>query len=63
MATWPASVCGRAGEVRITVEATTCAQTDENLARATLKPLLQLDGIVARVEDEQGDALFLPKPS
>jgi hypothetical protein len=45
------------GEARITVEAASCPQADEDLARASLKPPLQLDGIVARVEDEQGDAV------
>jgi hypothetical protein len=43
-----------ASEARIPVEATSCPQ-DEYLARGSLKPPLQLDRIVARVEDEKGN--------
>jgi len=55
MATRPSGASRWACEARITVEATSCPQTDEDLARASLKPLLQLDGIVASVEDEKGN--------
>src|SRR5215208_2396903 len=51
--TWPTSVCGRASEARISVEATPCPQADEDLARSSLQPLLELHRIVASVEDEQ----------
>jgi hypothetical protein len=53
VATRPASVGRRTSEARITVEAPPRPQTDEDLARRSLQPLLQLDGIVASVEDEQ----------
>jgi hypothetical protein len=46
-------VCGRASEARISVEATPGAQTDEDLARTSLEPLLELHRIVSSVEDEQ----------
>src|SRR5215212_7747999 len=59
-----ASVGGWASEARIGVEATPGAQTEEDLAPTPLKPLLHLDGIVARVEDEQGDAArFFSEPT
>jgi membrane-associated protease RseP (regulator of RpoE activity) len=54
---------GWASEARISVEATPGAQTEEDLAPTPLRPLLHLDGIVASVEDEQGDALFLSQPT
>ena len=41
-----------------TVEATSRPQAHEDLAVAPLESLLQLHGIVARVEDEQGDDPF-----
>ncbi len=50
---------GRAGEARIGVEAAARPQADEDLTGRSLEPLLQLHGIVARVEDEQGSGLFL----
>jgi hypothetical protein len=53
-------VCGRIREARVAVEAPPRSQTDEDLARASLELSLQLDRVVARVEDEQGDA---PSPS
>jgi hypothetical protein len=56
VAAWPAGRSGRTREARIAVEATPGPQTDEDLAPAPLKPPLQLDGVVAGVEDEQGDA-------
>jgi hypothetical protein len=55
LATRPSGVSKWASEVRISVEATSCSQTHEDLARASLQPLLQLDGIVARVEYEKGN--------
>ena len=59
VATRPAGVGGWTGEARIGVEAPPRPQTDENLARTTLKPLLQLHRIVASIEDEQGSVPFL----
>ena len=59
MATRPSGGGGRASEARIGVEAAPCPQTDEDLARPSLKPLLHFNGIVARVEDEQGSGIFL----
>ena len=47
---------GRIGEARIAVEATPRPQADEDPARATLQRPLQLRGVVARAEDEQGTA-------
>jgi len=55
-------VCGRIREARVTVEATPRSQTDEDLARACLEPSLDLDRVVARVEDEKGDNPFF-KPT
>lgn len=52
-------MCWRIREARVTIEATPRPQTDEDLAWDSLQPLLQLDRVVAGVEDEQGDdALF-----
>jgi hypothetical protein len=59
VATRATYVFGRIGEARIAVEAPPGAQTDENLARTSLKPLLHLHGIVASVEDEQGSRPLL----
>jgi hypothetical protein len=56
MATGASDVRGRIAEARITVEATPRPQADEDLARAPFQPPLQLDGVVARVEDEQGSS-------
>src|SRR5918996_620934 len=53
VATWPASVCGRASEARISVEATPRPQAEEDLARISLEPLLELHRIISSVEDEQ----------
>src|SRR3712207_6655533 len=55
MATRPPSVGRWTSEARIGVEAASRSQTDKNLARNSLKALLHLDGIVASVEDEQGN--------
>jgi hypothetical protein len=46
---------GRGWGRRIGVEATPRSQPNQDLRAALLKPLLQFDGLVARVEDEQGD--------
>jgi hypothetical protein len=54
---------GRTSEARIAVEAASCPQTDEDLARAPLESLLHFDGIVTRVEDEQGEGLSPPEPT
>jgi hypothetical protein len=56
MATGASDVRGRIAEARITVEATPRPQAEEDLARAPFQPPLQLDGVVARVEDEQGSS-------
>jgi len=57
VASGASDVCGRIAEVRVAVEATPRPQADEYLARAPIEPSLQLDGIVAGVEDEQGGGL------
>src|SRR5215210_4602122 len=41
------------GEARDAVEESPGAQAEEDLARTSFKPLLHLDGVVARIEDEQ----------
>jgi hypothetical protein len=48
-------VCGRIREARVSVEAPPRAQAEEDLARTPLESSLDLDGVVTRVEDEQGD--------
>jgi hypothetical protein len=52
----PAGRSGRTGKARIAEEAASCPQPDEDLARPILQYSLQLDGVVACVEDEQGNA-------
>src|SRR5829696_2815521 len=54
VATRASDVLRRVAQARVAVEAATRSQTEEDLARASLQPLLHLDGIVARIEDEQG---------
>jgi len=57
-------VGGRTSETWIGIEATPCPQTDEDLARRTaLQSLLDLDGIVAGVENEQGSGTLLRRPA
>ena len=58
----PSGLGGRTGKAGIAKEAAPGAQTDEYLARAPFEPLLHLDGIVTRVEDEKGDGFSLPEP-
>jgi hypothetical protein len=55
-------VCGRIREARIGVEAAPRSQTDEDLARASLEPSLDLDRVVASIEDEHGDWPYFPEP-
>jgi len=55
-------VCGRIREARVTVEASPRSQADEDLAWALLKPSLDLERVVASVEDKQGDDPFF-KPT
>jgi hypothetical protein len=55
-------VLGRIREARVAVEASPSAQTDEDLAWAPLKLSLDLDRVVARIEDKQGDDPFF-KPT
>ena len=55
MATRASDGCGRIREARVAVEAAPRPQTDEDLARTSLEPSLQLDRVVAPVEDEQGN--------
>jgi hypothetical protein len=62
VATRASDGCGRIREARVTVETAPRPQTDEDLARASLEPSLQLDRVVARVEDEQGNNPFF-KPT
>jgi hypothetical protein len=62
MATRPSSVSRWASEARIGVEAAASPQTDEDLAWDSLQPPLQLDGIIASVEDKQrSDPLLLSR--
>lgn len=56
LAARPSGVGGRTTEARIAVEATPRTQADEELAYGTLQSLLELDGVVSGVKDEQGDA-------
>ena len=49
-------------EVRGAVEAAPRPQADEDLAPAPLQTPLQLDGVLARVEDEQGSDYLLGRP-
>jgi hypothetical protein len=53
---------GRIRGARVAVEAPPRSQADEDLARAPLEPSLQLERVVARVEDERGDDPFF-KPA
>src|SRR5215211_5731636 len=62
VATRASDVCGRIREARVAVEAPPRSQANEDLARTPLEPSLQLDRVVARVEDEQGDDPFF-KPA
>jgi len=59
----PSGFGRRTSEARIAVEVASCAQTDEYLARAPLESLLHFDGIITRVEDEQGEGLSPPEPT
>src|SRR3712207_1714931 len=63
VATRSPSVGRWTSETRIGVEATSRPQTDENLARSSLQPLLHLDRIVASVKDEQGSDPLLRRPA
>jgi hypothetical protein len=56
-------VRGRITEARVAVEATPCPQAHEDLARAPLHSLLQLHGIIAGIEDEQGSGPSLSDSS
>jgi hypothetical protein len=57
VATRASYVFGRIREARVAVEAPPRPQTDEDLARISLQPLLELHGIVTRIEDEQGTSV------
>jgi hypothetical protein len=63
VATRASDVLRWVAEARIAVEAPSRSQADEYLAWAPLYPHLHLDGIVARVEDEQGDGPSYFKPT
>jgi hypothetical protein len=63
VATRSPSVGRWTSEARIGIEATPRPQTDEDLTRSPLQPLLHLDGIVASVEDEQGSDPLLRQPA
>jgi len=56
-------VLRRVAEARIAVEAAPGAQTEEYLAATPFEPPLHLDGIVACIEDEQGDDPSCFKPA
>jgi hypothetical protein len=62
VATRASYVCGRIREARVAVEAPPRSQADEDLARTPFEPSLDLDRVVARVEDEQGDWPYFPQP-
>jgi hypothetical protein len=62
VATRASDVLGWIREARVAVEAPSRSQADEDLAWAPLEPSLDLDRVVARVEDEQGDDPFF-KPA
>jgi len=53
VATRASDVLRRVAQARVAVEAAPGAQAEEDLARASLQSLLHLDGVVARIEDEQ----------
>src|SRR5215216_2621983 len=57
--TWPTSVCGRASEARISVEATPRPQANEDLARTSLESPLELHRIVSSVKYEQRSGSLL----
>jgi hypothetical protein len=63
VATRASDVLRRVAETRIAVEATPRPQADEDLARTPLQCSLHLDGVVACVEDEQGDVLSFFEPT
>jgi hypothetical protein len=50
-------------EARIAIEAPPGAQAEEDLAWAPLQCSLHLDGVVARIEDEQGYGLSFLEPT
>jgi hypothetical protein len=56
-------VLRRVAEARVAVEAPPRPQADEDLARAPLQCSLHLDGVVARVEDEQREGLSFFEPT
>jgi len=61
LATRASDVFGRVRETRVAIEASPGAQADEYLARTSLESLLHLDGIVARIEDEQRGSVSATK--
>jgi hypothetical protein len=69
VATGASYVFWRVAQARVAVEAAPGAQAEEDLARAPLQSLLHLetgsyDGVVARIEDEQGKTVPpFPSPS
>jgi hypothetical protein len=63
VATGASDVLRRVAEARIAVEAPPRSQAEEYLAWALLQCSLHLDGVVARVEDEQGDGISFFEPT
>jgi hypothetical protein len=63
VATRASDVLRWVAEARIPVEATPGPQADEYLAWAPLQCSLHLDGVIARVEDEQGNGLSFFEPN
>ena len=61
VATGASDVFRRVAQTRVAVEAAPGAQAEEDLARAPLQSLLHLDGVVARIEDEQGNGPSFPE--
>jgi hypothetical protein len=56
-------VLRRIAQARIAVEATPGTQTEEDLAWAPLQCSLHLEGVLARVDDEQGEGLSYSEPT
>ena len=57
MATGASDVLRRVAQARVAVEAPPHSQAEEYLAWALLQCSVHLDGVIARVEDEQGEGI------
>jgi hypothetical protein len=63
VATGTSDVLRLLAQAWVAVEAAPSAQAEEYLAWTLLQSLLHLDGVVARVEDEQGDGISFFEPT